>query len=152
VPFSNALNQHSYLFYFLNGNVYHRLRAAHLRELQKADLKRTDECGRYDIMFGMIGRIAQLVTMHDARLALVLIPTREQVQQGDAATLQPIIDYCERKGIACLSLLRRLRKDMDKSPPYFPLDIHWTRTGHRVAAEEISLFLRTMIPRAGTGR
>jgi len=146
VPFANALNQHSYLFYFLNNNVYHRLRATHVRELQKADLKRTDECGRYDVMFGMIRQMAQLVTMHNVRLALVLIPTREQVEQGNAATLQPIIDYCERERIAYLSLLGRFRKDMDRSPPYFPRDIHWTKAGHRLAAEEISLFLKNMMP------
>jgi len=146
VPFANALNRHSYLFYFLNDNVYYRLRAAHMRELQKADLKRTDECGRYDVMFSMINQIVQLLAAHKVRLALVLIPTREQVRQGDVSTLQPIIDYCEREGIAYLSLLQRLRMDMDKAPPYFPRDIHWTRAGHRLAAEGISLFLRKLMP------
>ncbi len=147
VPFANALNQHSYLFYFLNDNIYHRLRATHMRELQKADLKRTDECGRYDVMFGMIRQMARLVMMHDARLALVFIPAREQVQHGNAATLQPIIDYCERERIAYLSLLGRFRKDVNKSPSYFPNDIHWTKAGHRLAAEEISLFLKNVMPR-----
>jgi hypothetical protein len=152
VPFANALNQHSYLFYFLNDNIYYRLRATHMRELQKADLKRTDECGRYDVMFGMIKQMAQLVTMHNVRLALVFIPTREQVQQGNAATLQPIVDYCERERIAYLSLLGRLRKDMDKSPPYFPHDIHWTKAGHRLAAEEVSIFLKKVMPQIDDGR
>lgn len=145
VPFANALNQHSYLFYFLNTNVYQKLRATHMRALQKADLKRTDECGRDDVMIGMIKKMLQLLGSKGARLAVVLIPTREQAERGEAPSLQPIIDFCQREGIACLPLLGPLTRAMNEAQPYFPQDIHWTSAGHRLAANEISLFLQGVL-------
>jgi lysophospholipase L1-like esterase len=144
VPFANQLNEYSYLFYLLNTDVYHRLRATRMRELQSADLARAEQCGRYEVMFGVLGKFVQLLASNGVQLALVLIPTREQAQRGEAPTLQPILDFCERHGIACLSLLERFRREMHQAQPYFPADIHWTKAGHRLAADEISRFLQDL--------
>jgi lysophospholipase L1-like esterase len=147
-PFAAELNKYSYLFYFLNTNVYQRLRANRMRELQKADLRQTDECGRYEVMFGLLEKMQRLLVQRSARFAVVLIPTREQVRQGRSPSLQPIVEFCARRGIACLSLLERFVREVDRVQPYFPTDIHWTKEGHRLAAEEIAHFLRGLSPRS----
>jgi hypothetical protein len=148
IPFATELNKYSYLFYFLNTNVYQRLRANRMRELQKADLRQTDACGRHEVMFGLLDKMQRLLVQRSARFAVVLIPTREHVRQGQSPSLQPIVEFCGRRGIACRSLLERFAREMDRVQPYFPTDIHWTKEGHRLAAEEIAHFLREMSPQS----
>ena len=58
--------------------------------------------------------------------------------------MQTIGDFCQRRGLNCLSLLERLARDMESAQPYFANDIHWTRAGHRIAAEEIGRFLHAI--------
>jgi hypothetical protein len=140
VPFAYTLSKRSYLFHFLNTRVYQRLRGTRMREMERADVART-ESARDEVLVGMLGRMAALLARHDVRLALVLIPTREQAQQRDAPVLLPVVDFCRRQGIACLSLLDRFGNERDAARSYFPIDIHWTKAGHRLAAEAISLFL-----------
>lgn len=142
VPFAEALNKRSYVFYFLNTNVYQALRVARMREMQRADFERAKQCGRNEVMLAMLGRISAVLAPHGARFAVALIPTREQVRQRDAPVFQPIVEFCRRQGIACLSLLESFADEGDASQPYFPTDIHWTRAGHRLAAEAISRFLQ----------
>lgn len=144
VPGAGALNRHSYLFYVLNSYVYQRLRATHMQELENADLKLAQRCDRYAIMFAMIEKVRQLLSSHGVRLAVVLIPTDDDVQHGKAPELQPILDYCAREDIPCLSLLDRFTQG-GTAPLTFPNDIHWTKAGHQRAAEAISQFVRGVV-------
>jgi len=147
VPFAQQLNKHSYFFYFLNTTVYQRLRGDRMRELIKQDMQSTDACGRYPVIFGVIDKVRALTEAHGARLALVLIPTREQALKGASPSLQPIAQFCAERGMACLSLVDRLAREME-SKPYLPTDIHWTKAGHRIAADEIARFLQGVIGQA----
>jgi lysophospholipase L1-like esterase len=149
VPFAAVLNAHSYLYYFLNAHVYQEMRARHVADLRNADALRAAECGRYDVLFAMIEKTRRLVASRDARLAVILIPTREQARSGAAAELEPIVDFCARQGIDHLSLLERLRREMDTAHPYFDRDIHWTKDGHRAVAEEIAAFVRRDVALGG---
>jgi lysophospholipase L1-like esterase len=144
VPFASTLNRHSLFFYFVNGQ-YQKLRATHMRGLQGADRKRANQCGPYDVMFGVLDEMARLLSARGIRLALVFVPSREQAQQGSAAVLQPVIDYCARNGIAHLSLLPRFSRELSTTQPYLPTDMHWSRSGHRLAADELSRFLGSLV-------
>jgi hypothetical protein len=148
VPFADTLNRHSLLFYVLNDRVYRRLRAAEMHAMQGTDRERTKACGRYEVMFGLLEELAALLSARGIRLGLVLVPSREQAEHGRAPVLEPIVDYSARRGIAHLSLLPRFSREID-TRPYFPADIHWTRRGHRLAAEEISGFLDRLAESAG---
>ena len=93
---------------------------------------------------------------HDARLLVVVIPTRAQVyperwdevrrrfalHEEDFDLEKPQRILAERaaaRGIALIDLLPVLRAARaDGGPPlYFPRDTHWTPRGHQVAADAI---------------
>jgi len=142
VPFRLTLSRYSYLYYFLNTYVYQRLFAHRMRELQQADLRRTVECGRYQIVHRLIARMNDMMQAEGDAFALVLIPTREDVDRGYSAAQEPIVKFCEEKTLKCLPLLSRFVRERNLGMRlYFDVDIHWTRVGHRIAAEEISDFL-----------
>lgn len=142
VPFAFFLSQHSYLFYFLNNNVYHKLVAGHIKQLQKAELQKTENCRKYDVFYATITKIRQLLGRQAIALGLVLIPSRANVMKGHSELLHPIEEYCQRQKIACRPLLERFKKEKaPESQFYFPIDIHWTKAGHRVVADEIGHFL-----------
>ena len=144
MPFAFFLSQNSYLFYFLNDNVYHNLYADHMRQLHKADLLRTENCGKYDVFYATITKIRQLLRWQAIDLGIVLIPSRDNVMKGYSEALNPIEEYCQRQQIACWSLLNRFKKEQEASSQlYFPIDIHWTKAGHRVAADEIGQLVST---------
>jgi lysophospholipase L1-like esterase len=140
-PFAFFLSQHSYLFYFLNDNVYHKLYADRMRQLHKADLQKTENCGKYDVFYATITKIRQLLGRQAIALGLVLIPSKDNVAKGYSEILHPIEEYCQRQQIACRPLLDRFKKEQAPAQLYFPIDIHWTKAGHRVAADEIGQFV-----------
>jgi hypothetical protein len=142
VPFAEQLNKHSYLFYFLNTSVYQRLRGDQMRAYIKADMQAAEACSKQEVIAALMEKMQGLVTSRGARFAVVLIPTRDQARQGNSLTMQPIADFCQRRGFSCLSLVERFARDMDSAKPYLPNDIHWTKAGHRIAAEEIGRFLQ----------
>jgi hypothetical protein len=144
VPFADTLIHYSLLFYILNAHVYQPLRADHLQALVRADHKRADRCGRDQVLFGLLDDIVERLSARGIQFGLVLIPTHEQAQRGSAPWMQPILDYCQQKRIAHLSLLPRLSRAMPTAQPYFADDIHWNRSGHRLAAEEIAGFLGSL--------
>jgi hypothetical protein len=136
-PFALFMSQHSYLFYFLNDNVYHKLYADHMRQLHKQDLQKTENCGKYEVFYATITKIRQVLDQRGVALGLVLIPSRENVMKGRSEALFPIEEHCRRQQIVCWSLLERFRKEQTAGLLYFPIDIHWTKAGHRIAAHEI---------------
>ena len=145
-PFALFLSQHSYLFYFLNDNVYHKLFADRMRRLHQADLQKTENCGKYDVFYAIVDRIRQLLGQKGVALGLVLIPSRDNVTKGYSEALGPIEEYCQRQGLVCWSLLDRFKKEQGASTQlYFPIDIHWTKAGHKVAADEIGARVRAVM-------
>ena len=70
-------------------------------------------------------------------LALVLIPTREDVTAGYSKAAEPIVKFCKETGPSCLSLLDRFVKERAAGVRLsFDSDIHWTRVGPRSGAVE----------------
>ena len=153
IPFAFFLSQHSYLFYFLNDNIYHKLFAAHMRQLHKADLQETDNCGKYDVFYAIITMFQQLLGRQGIDLGLVLIPSKANVLKGHSEILSPVEEYCQRQHIACRPLLGRFTKEQAAAQSYFPIDIHWTRAGHRVVADEVGQFIGIFakVPLLSTG-
>lgn len=141
IPFAYFLSQHSYLFYFLNDNVYHKLFADRMRQLHKADMQETDNCGKYAVFYATITKIQQLLGRQAIDLGLVLIPSKDNVAKGHSELLSPIEEYCQRQHLICRSLLGRFTKEPASAQLYFPVDIHWTRAGHRVVADEVGQFV-----------
>jgi lysophospholipase L1-like esterase len=144
VPFLTALNQHSHLFYFLNTYIYQPLRAQEMRARHAADWARAEQCGTVEVMSRLLDRMVRITADHDTRLAVVIIPTREEARQGKATVLDPVARYCAQHGIPHLSLLEAMHRHKEAALAYFPKDIHWTRQGHQVAAQAISVFLREL--------
>lgn len=143
IPFAYFLSQHSYLFYFLNDNVYHKLFADRMRQLHKTDLQKTDNCMKHDVFYATIAKIQQLLRRQAIDLGLVLIPSKDNVVKGHSELLSPIEEYCQRQHLVCRPLLGRFTKESASAQLYFPVDIHWTRAGHRVVADEVGQFVST---------
>lgn len=142
VPFRIFLHRHSDLYYLLNSYVYHRLFAGRVRAMAQADMARTKSCGKDEIFHGLIQKIATTLKPQGIGLVLVLIPARESVLGHASTAHEAILAFCRRAGIDCLSLIpASLRATASSVRLYFSEDIHWTKDGHRVAAEEIARHL-----------
>ncbi len=108
-----------------------------------------------------LARMASWCNAHGARLALLLIPTADQVYPERWATSrarfglrddeidlgQPqriLLDCGRQHGLAAIDLLPALRKAAaGPGPPlYYRSDPHWTPRGHEVAAAEALARLR----------
>jgi hypothetical protein len=143
VPLWTFLNRHSYLYYFINSNIYQKLFADKMRTLLKSDLEKTRNCGRYEIFYELVQRTRDLLATKGIDFGLVLIPTREDVERGYSPTQQPILQFCREHEISCLTLLDRFVRDRAAGNRlYFSADIHWTKTGHAIAADEISKLVK----------
>jgi lysophospholipase L1-like esterase len=142
VPFLNALNRNSLLFYFLNSHIYQRLRTKEMRARHGADWARAEQCGTVEVMSRVMDRMVEISADQGARFAVVFIPTRDEAREGKTTVLDPVARNFAQRGIPQLSLIEALHRHKDAAVAYFPKDIHWTRQGHRVAAEAISDFLR----------
>ena len=58
---------------------------------------------------------------------------------------QRILNVCAANGISCMSLIEPMNvSQLAGNPPYFDKDIHWTSTGHSVAAKSIEAFIHNI--------
>jgi len=63
------------------------------------------------------------------------------------------VKFCKETGLSCLSLLDRFVKERASEVRlYFDSDIHWTRVGHKIVADEIGRFLTQSLGVAGGPR
>jgi hypothetical protein len=148
VPLAMDLNRSSYLFNFLNSRVYQAFFAAKLRRLAQADFRRTQACGRYEIFFGLVRGMSEVLEARGAALVVALIPAEEDLVAAHAEVHGPIVRFCQESGFTCLPLLERFQQERATGAKlYFDTDIHWTRDGHRIAADEVATVLRPIILR-----
>src|SRR5262249_22655911 len=146
IPFRAFLTRHSYLYYFANTYVYQRLARDKMRDLLRQDLLRAGECGPYQVLRALVAKMREVTARQGASLALALIPAREEVERGATAVQGPILDFCRQDDLRCVSLLEDLTAARRSGARvYFERDIHWTRTGHRVAAGALKPFLEGML-------
>lgn len=137
-PFRLTLNAHSYLYYYLNSRIYHRLDAGAMRQAQRLDMRKTSEGDRTKVFLEILDRMQGLLRTGNIDLLVALIPKREELAKREGSTVEAVAELCRAKGVAHLSLLERFaREDTSDRHLYFPQDMHWTRDGHRIAAGEI---------------
>jgi SGNH hydrolase-like domain, acetyltransferase AlgX len=143
IPFCMWLNNHSYLYYFLNSRIYQPFFADRLKQMQQSDLREMDSETRFKIFYGVLEKIQTLLSSNKVELLVVLIPTEEEVATGTSPTLKAIDEHCRLKAINCLSLLDKFQRETASGKQlYFAQDIHWTKAGHHAAAQEIADHLR----------
>jgi hypothetical protein len=161
------LRIHSHLYAFLRDRLHGVYRAsglaAHSQYLDPVGLAAWPEriTGRgWPAGRDAIDEIAAACAARGARYLVVLVPTRWQVddaaweryrrawgladdafERGHAQ--REIGAFLESRGIPCIDLRPALREAADEgAEPYYEGDPHWTRDGHRVAAESIAAWLR----------
>jgi hypothetical protein len=143
LPGRSFLSRHSYVYRSLNDKLFQTLWARTLHDRAEADHRRFDPETRRTILWDVLQRMRALADSGGARFALVLAPTREQVEAGAAAELAFLEERCGAAGIPCLSLLPALREAAQSgTAQYFPRDIHWTRAGHATVARALEPFVR----------
>jgi lysophospholipase L1-like esterase len=151
VPFRMALNRYSYFYYFANSRIYQPMFADRMRRLQQADLRSIDGSTQYQVFYAVLDKLRELCEKEHIPLLAVLIPTRDDVANGHSDVAEMINEHCQHEKINCLPLIDRFTKEASAAAPlYFRNDIHWTREGHRVAADEVLKNLQP--PRAGFDR
>jgi SGNH hydrolase-like domain, acetyltransferase AlgX len=169
IPFKDALQRHSHAYRFLSGRVARLLAASQGARAGGAPMEfnpfqQEAFCLRSyppELEQAWTRAKAALVQMkawcdaHDARLALVVIPTEAQVDPDRWAAVRQryrlkeedfdlekpqriLAAFATENGIPLIDLLPALRAASDAGGPlYFRTDIHWTSRGHAVAADEI---------------
>ena len=150
VPFRLTLNRYSYLYYFLNRHIYQGFRAAEVRHWVKMDEAEVDLAEQYRVFFALIAEMKRLLGLREIGFLVVLIPTKGDLAAGRSPTIDSILGFCQESGIRCLSLLERFQRESAAGAAlYYPTDIHWTKVGHRIAADEIGRHLPEVVSIAG---
>jgi lysophospholipase L1-like esterase len=143
-PFQMTLNNYSLFYYFVNSRIYQRIFARRMSRLAADDLSKIDVPTRFEVLYQMFEKVRSVARLHNIPLVVVLIPTREEVAAGTSLTAQNIKRYCNANNLDCLDLLDRLHKETSTGARlYFHQDLHWTKEGHRIAADEIARYLRS---------
>jgi hypothetical protein len=126
-------------------------------------LKDPYELGKNKFGTGWALAIHQIEKAHEhskrigAKFVLLYFPSKEEVYWDHvkaAAQRFPsfeewrdrlrtnVAEFCASRAVLCLDLSPALRARGSKGARlYYPIDIHWNETGHRVVAEEIYKFL-----------
>ncbi len=107
---------------------------------------------------GVLDGIQADVQAHNARLIVVAIPTREQVQDRSWTEMQAqfglseaqlqrdlpqqkLVAWATRTGTPLVDLLPAFRAAGQRQALYFRTDRHWTAAGHTLAADSIKAYL-----------
>ncbi len=146
-PFRLELNRHSYLYYFLNRQIYQRWRATEMQQWEQDDAHKVNGSDQFRILFWLVDDMQKRLAERGIDFVLVLVPASQEAASGRSATIDRVESFCQQTGMRCLSLLERFHHEPDAGRAlYFLNDIHWTKEGHRVAADEIRRYLASHIP------
>ena len=155
LPFALQLNRYSLAYNFFNFRVYQRLRASHLRQLEYEDVKKTDSYPKLEIEMMILRKMNKILKENAILFAIGMIPTRDDAVKGVSNIHVPLLSFCREEDIPCISLVNPLKEEYDKSnKPYFEIDIHWNRVGHKVASEVLGRFIEQVLilPQQEQGR
>ena len=95
--------------------------------------------------------MSELSRAHGVDFAVVMLPTREQVNPEPCESLEGLdfekpqrifSEFFAEQGIAYLDLLPAMREATDGNSFYYVMDSHWNARGQAFAAQEIAAFLR----------
>lgn len=143
LPFRSFLVRNSYLFYALNEHLWQRLRRDALRRIEDADRNALEPDAMLTVFFAVVTRMQTLLRDVHAELALALIPPKPALAGALPPTYGAIVAFCEKQGVAALSLFPALQAAHRRGERvYFEDDIHWTKLGHAVAARALQPFLQ----------
>jgi lysophospholipase L1-like esterase len=116
----------------------------------------------YYLPLRLLSEIFALADTDKCKFLLVIIPWKDQLKEDDiyAAEIaytgipperldfhlpQNIVRrFCENLGIPVLDLLPAFKREKSRETLFFKHDCHWTRAGHRLAAEEIVNHLKQL--------
>lgn len=144
-PFQLTLNAHSYLYYYLNSRIYHRLGAEAMRQAQREDMRKTSDSDRKRVFSSVLNQMSELLGSRKIGLLVTVIPKREDLTKGKKTIVEGIANLCRDREVTHLSLLERFTHEYASGQDlYFQEDMHWTKKGHRIAAEEIGSHLATL--------
>ena len=151
IPFASFLVRHSYAFYALNERVWQATFKRKFRRLEDADRNALKLADKKAALGALLARVRSSAAGVHAKVGLVLIPTAADAASGESATHVWVRQWCAAHEFPSLSLLDPLHASVKRGErPYFDVDIHWTKTGHRVAAQAITPFVAKL--RATTGK
>lgn len=136
VPFKRALIRHSYLFYGFNDRVWRKWNKERLDQMELEDWSALDAEEAQFIFLEMVDRMHALAGQLGAEFAVVLIPSATALKAGDDPWRGVAASFAEADRFPFVSLWSAL-SDPSSGRCYFERDIHWTRQGHAVAAEEM---------------
>jgi hypothetical protein len=110
---------------------------------------------RYYLSLHLVGKIVSLAKNNKAAFLLVVIPWKDQIHKEriyqndrgyagipperlDLALPQRVVSvFCRHAGIPVLDLLPVFQQQSLSEKLFFEKDLHWTKAGHRLAAEKI---------------
>ncbi|WP_145201342.1 SGNH/GDSL hydrolase family protein [Planctomycetes bacterium Poly30] len=145
-PFRSFLIKRSYLFYAFNDRVWRRQNYEDFVEKELKLSNAVPVATQKRIFLEMVDRIRDLTEARGARFALALIPSHATVLAGDDPWHAEVAAHAKASGYPFLSLLSTF-KDPASGRCYFDKDIHWTRNGHKAAAEALLPFCQEALDR-----
>jgi len=118
--------------------------------------------GRYYLGLRLIGEIASAAKANGSQILVVCIPWKDQIIQehlleaGESYAGIPldrldlelpqrlVSEFCRQSGIPVLDLLPAFKKHGRSEKLFFDKDLHWTKAGHRLAADQILAYLHKL--------
>jgi len=115
----------------------------------------------YYLGLNLLAQIALVAEAHHAKFLVVIIPWKEQVSVGrfrqisDYAAIplnrlclnlpqRVVARFCRQRDITVLDLLPVFKEKSRSTKLFFQNDLHWTKEGHRLAADQILASLKTL--------
>jgi hypothetical protein len=124
--------------------------------------KRYYKLGEHNLTLRLLHEIYAIAKKHKMRFLLVFIPYKDQLYEGeiyagggeyvsipperlDLHLPQKVVKlFCEKTGIPMLDLLPVFKQHSFAEKLFFDGDLHWTRAGHCLAAEQILAYLQEL--------
>jgi len=115
---------------------------------------------RYSLPLRLLSEMNAVSQANNSKFLLVIIPYKDQFYEQrintsrgpykgipygrlDLVLPQKVVRlFCQKAGIPVLDLLPAFEKHYSPETLFFKKDLHWTKEGHRLAAEQIFTYLK----------
>ena len=115
---------------------------------------------RYSLPLRLLSEMNAVSKANNSKFLLVIIPYKDQLYEQrintsrgpykgipygrlDLSLPQKVVRlFCKKSGIPVLDLLPVFKVHNSQKPLFFKKDLHWTKEGHRLAAEQILTYLK----------
>ncbi len=133
--FQRRLYESSHLVFLLK-NRFESWSKVKLSDPSKATGSKKDDDYQSAITLRLLGQTKAEVEATGAEYAIILMPSREELREGDLSKIELVAAFCNSHSIPYLDLAQVLQVS-----DYFQTDIHLTPEGHRRVAKELFDFL-----------